>query len=273
MKIHHLNCGTLCPLCARLVHGKGAWTEPSKMVCHCLLIEQNNQLILVDTGFGLSDIQNPNERLGKSFVNTLKPKLDERETAISHIKALGYSPADVTDIFPTHLDLDHIGGLSDFPDATVHVYQNEIQQILKPTWQDKLRFRSKQFEHQPKWKVYTEATDVWFGVPAIQTSHSHDLNIRMIPLIGHTKGHVGIAIQTNQEKWLLHCGDAYFHHRQLDENPNVPLMIKIFETLVQTTRSDRIKSLNTLRQLKAAHADDIEFFCAHDSVEFERYID
>ncbi len=37
------------------------------------------------------------------------------------MKRLGYSINDVRHIILTHLDLDHAGGLHDFPNAAVHV--------------------------------------------------------------------------------------------------------------------------------------------------------
>ena len=37
----------------------------------------------------------------------------------------------------------------------------------------------------------------------------------MIPLVGHTRGHTGVAVQARGDKWLLHCGDAYYHHSQV----------------------------------------------------------
>lgn len=271
MKIHHLNCGTLCPLCARLINGTGTWTESGKLVCHCLLIEQESKLILVDTGIGLADIQQADQRLGKSFQKTFKPKLDVNETAHHQIQGLGFSPADVTDIFPTHLDLDHIGGLTDFPQATVHVYQPELEQILKPGLKEKFRFRLNQFDPKPNWKIYQQSTEQWFGLPAFSIHLKNNMNIWMIPLIGHTKGHVGIAIQQDSGTWLLHCGDAYYHHSQLNDVSHMPIGLNIFEKSVQSIRQERLKSLEKLRQLKANHGDEIEFFCAHDPVELLKY--
>ena len=57
LKVHHLNCGTMCPVCARLINGQGGWLEPAQMVCHVLLIETpRDGLVLVDTGIGTRDI-------------------------------------------------------------------------------------------------------------------------------------------------------------------------------------------------------------------------
>ena len=45
LKIHHLNCGTMCPHGAPLINGYGKLTDNGHMVCHCLLIESNDGLV------------------------------------------------------------------------------------------------------------------------------------------------------------------------------------------------------------------------------------
>jgi hypothetical protein len=69
LKIHHLNCGTMCPHGAPFINGYGKITDNGHMVCHCLLIESNDGLVLVDTGFGIADVKNPNQRLGHAFTS------------------------------------------------------------------------------------------------------------------------------------------------------------------------------------------------------------
>jgi hypothetical protein len=54
VKVHHLNCGTLYPF------GCG------EMVCHVLLVETGNGLMLIDTGFGPKDCDDPTRRVGAS---------------------------------------------------------------------------------------------------------------------------------------------------------------------------------------------------------------
>ena len=56
MRVHHLNCGCMCPLGGALFDGfsKGLTAQ---LVCHCLLLETDQHgLVLVDTGFGSRDI-------------------------------------------------------------------------------------------------------------------------------------------------------------------------------------------------------------------------
>ena len=110
MKVHHLNCGTM------RLRVPGAMP----LVCHVLLVETGDGLVLVDSGFGLSDIADPARRLG--FVrHVVLPALNPDETAVRQVDALGFTPADVRHIVVTHFDLDHVGGLADFPHADVHV--------------------------------------------------------------------------------------------------------------------------------------------------------
>ena len=59
MQIHHLNTGTMCPMGRRLVNGTGSLFQRARLVCHCLLVETDDGLALVDTGIGLGDIATP----------------------------------------------------------------------------------------------------------------------------------------------------------------------------------------------------------------------
>ena len=97
------------------------------MVCHCLVIEGNDGLVLVDTGLGTEDVADPRRRLGSMFVGVTRPRLDPGQTALAHVERLGFRREDVRHIIPTHLDLDHVGGLSDFPAASVHVFAPELR--------------------------------------------------------------------------------------------------------------------------------------------------
>ena len=94
------------------------------MVCHCLLIETDEGLVLVDGGIGTGDIADP-ARLGPSWVREVSPRLDPAETALAQVRALGFRASDVRSLVMTHLDLDHAGSVPDFPHAKVHVHARE----------------------------------------------------------------------------------------------------------------------------------------------------
>ena len=93
-------------------------------------------------------------------------------------------------------------------------------------------------------------------------------DILMIPLPGHTLGHCGIAVRT-KDKWLLHAGDAYFFHGQMQASPKMPLVLGMFQRRADMDRAMRIENQERLRTLKAKHGDAVTIFNSHDPVDYE----
>lgn len=258
----------MCPHSAKLLAGSGGWMEPARMVAHVLLIETDQGLVLVDTGLGTADIADP-ARTGAFFRHVIRPKYLLEETVVEQIGKLGFDPADVRDIAVTHLDVDHAGGLGDFPSARVHVFAAELDAALKPRARDRLRYVRSQWAHGPRWVPYEDAGDEWFGFGAVRAIEGLEPEVLIIPLAGHTLGHSAIAVRSG-DRWLLHCGDAYFHHGSVATPPEVPVGLRIFESLVEADRKQRRANVERLRELASRHGEEIDAFCSHDAVEFER---
>src|SRR5690606_2469582 len=94
MRIHHLNCISSCPLGGALMDGH-SHSLRGRLTCHCMLVETGQGLVLIDTGFGLRDVADPQSRLSKFFLALLAPDFREEFTALRQIEALGYQPRDV----------------------------------------------------------------------------------------------------------------------------------------------------------------------------------
>ena len=271
LKIHHLNCGTMCPHGAPFINGHGKITDNGHMVCHCLLIESNDGLVLVDTGFGIADVKNPNQRLGRAFTAGAGLIADYRETAYMQIKELGLNPQDVRHILVTHLDIDHAGGLSDFPDAKVHIFAPEFEAAMNPNWREKQRYKQHQWEHGVNWVTYQTQGEKWNGFDSIRAIPELKDEVLLVPLVGHTRGHSGVAVNT-QDGWLLHCGDAYFHHNQMNANPSCPIGLEIFQRGLAASNKDRVHNLQRLQHLAhSTKTEQVQLFSAHDPVELARY--
>jgi glyoxylase-like metal-dependent hydrolase (beta-lactamase superfamily II) len=181
-KIHHVNFGTM----------QAIPVDPNSITaCHCLVLEDVNGLVLVDTGLGLIEMQHPKERFGESLLNTWGFTIDEGLTAIRQLQNRGYDPADVKHIIITHLDVDHAGGLRDFPHATVHLAAEELANLdaRNP------RYLYNQFDHGPKWQTHGKSSERWFGLEARDLGLGLSSAAKLIPLFGHSRGHCGVAIQ------------------------------------------------------------------------------
>jgi glyoxylase-like metal-dependent hydrolase (beta-lactamase superfamily II) len=271
VRVHHLNCGTLRPFGGGLVDGRAGLLRKATMVCHCLLVETADGLVLVDSGLGVDDVTNPDGSLPKFFQRLTHPEFDVEETAVRQVVRLGYQPADVRHVVLTHLDLDHAGGLRDFPHAKVHVHAAEHRAALaRATPTDRRRFRPAQWSHGPDWQTYETAGERWFGFEAVRELKGLPADILMVPLAGHTLGHTGVAVRTGST-WLLHCGDAYFFHGEPRSADECPRGLRLFQRLVETDRAARLSNQDRLRTLVAEHGDEVETISAHDPVELRRY--
>ncbi|ALG14525.1 MBL fold metallo-hydrolase [Kibdelosporangium phytohabitans] len=271
MRVHHLNCGTMRPLGGKLLDGQPGHLRRGTMICHCLLIETDDGLVLVDTGIGSDDIRDPKTSLTKEFLLAANPILDARETAAQQVVGLGYKIEDVRHIIPTHLDLDHAGGLRDFPDATVHVYAEELQVAqAQATAKDRSRFRKVQWAHA-RFESYQTSGEDWFGFEAVRDLKGLPSEILIVPLRGHTAGHAGVAVDIG-DKWLLHGGDSYFFHGEMDPaHPHCPPLLTLFQKIVETERAPRLRNQDRLRDLARDQSGRVELFCAHDPAELARY--
>ncbi|MBF8189740.1 MBL fold metallo-hydrolase [Nonomuraea sp. K274] len=273
MRIRHLNCGTMRPFGGRLVSGTGSPLTSARNVCHCLLVETGEGLVLVDTGFGLGDVRNP-ERVSPMFRRLSRPVLAAEETAAHQVVRLGYELGDVRHIVLTHLDVDHAGGLGDFPHAKVHVYAAELEAAQRPlSALERFRYHAAHWAHGPDWVPHTTTGDDWFGFSAVRDLPGLPSSILLVPLAGHTRGHAGVAVDIGHtdggsKRWLLHAGDAYFSHAQMERDPSCPPATKAFQSFMQADRSACIHNLRRLNELTLT--GDVDVFCAHDEVELDR---
>ena len=268
MRIHHLNCGSLCPRGGRLLGGAGGPLSGTPMCCHCLLIEGDDGLILVDTGLDVEDVNEP-RRLGFLFNAMARPRLEVAETALRQVVDLGYRPSDVRHIAPTHLDLDHAGGISDFPGAAVHVFVAELQAASNPSsLTERSRYRAAQISAVKKWAPVKEEGEPWFGFSAVRAIPETRDEVLLIPLPGHTRGHCGVAVRRSDD-WLLHCGDAYFHHAEVAPVGGPPPKgLRLFESMVSVNNAQRLANQARLRELARLAFGEVKLICSHDPAEF-----
>jgi glyoxylase-like metal-dependent hydrolase (beta-lactamase superfamily II) len=135
MTIHSINTGNF-KLDGGAMFGvvpKSIWnrTNPSDDNNMCdwamrsLIIEQENRLILIDTGIG-------DKQEDKFFSHF---HLSETDLFEQKLNNLGYSKSDITDVFLTHLHFDHCGGA---------IQWNKNRTGFEPTFKNAVYWSNKQ---------------------------------------------------------------------------------------------------------------------------------
>jgi glyoxylase-like metal-dependent hydrolase (beta-lactamase superfamily II) len=262
MRVHAIECGSLRPFGGRLWDGETPGFGPAHLSCRCLLVETEAGPVLIDTGFGLEDVNRPVPRLSRAFYMADRVHLEADETAVSRLRWMGIDPRDVRHIVMTHLDFDHAGGLTDFPDATVHVHARELAASRRrSTPIARGRYRPAQLDHPMR--EYSNPGPMWFGLPTLRGLEELPPSIFFVPLPGHTEGHCGVAIDTG-DGWVLHAGDAVFMHAELRQPIRMPPLSAAYQNVMQVNREARLQSRRMLQTLAREHGDEVTILCTHD---------
>lgn len=161
---------------------------PLETSVNTYLINTGEKLVLIDTGAGA--LFGPT--LGKFIAN---------------LRASGYEPAQIDDIYITHLHPDHIGGLAAnnalvFPNAVVHADQKDADFWLSKKNLDKAPEDSKGF--------YTSAVAMLTPYKNAKKftpfNHKSKLTpgIKALATYGHTAGHTVYEVESQGQKlWLI----------------------------------------------------------------------
>jgi hypothetical protein len=169
----------------------------------------------------------------------VSPDFRKELTAIRQIERLRLRPSDVRDVVLTHLDFDHAGGLDDFPGATVHLLKRERDAATaQRIWLDRQRIRPQQWSTSANWRGPSSA---W---PRTGSAFRPCALFRASTCCSCRCSATHSATQASQfGAAIVGCspGDAYFFHREM-----------------------------AVAHPACERQPDVDVFCSHDVVEFER---
>jgi glyoxylase-like metal-dependent hydrolase (beta-lactamase superfamily II) len=161
--------------------------DPIEVSVNAFLINTGSKLVLVDTGAG--SLFGPT--VGKLMVN---------------LKASGYTPDQVDEIYISHMHLDHVGGLVNdgkiaFPNAVVRAAQLEADHWLSDAHLNAApKERKEGFENAMKQvNPYVVAGRFKpFGADA-----ALEPGIRAVAAAGHTPGHTAYVVESMGQSLVL----------------------------------------------------------------------
>jgi glyoxylase-like metal-dependent hydrolase (beta-lactamase superfamily II) len=159
-----------------------------KTTVNAFLVNTGKRLVLIDTGTGASKMFGPN--LGN---------------LASSLRASGYSPDQVDEIYVTHMHTDHIGGLArdgkpTFANAVVRANVREADYYLSKAQLAKHPYEKEDFESaMASFKPYVEAKKFKTFTGETQLIPG----IRAMPAPGHTAGHTVYIIESQGQKMMV----------------------------------------------------------------------
>lgn len=196
--------------------------SPLETSVNTFLINTGSKLILIDAGAG--SLFGPT--LGKLLTN---------------LKASGYQPEQIDEIYITHMHPDHVGGLSAdskiaFPNAIVRADKHESDYWLSEANMEKAPADSKNsfkgamasltpYVKADKYKPFEGATELTPGI------HSY-------PSQGHTAGHSSYIVESKGQKLVL-IGDLIHVAAVQFDDPSVTIK---FDTDTKEAEAERKKA-------------------------------
>jgi len=170
------------------------------------LINTGTKLILIDTGTG-----------GYSGPTS--------GTLLANLKAAGYRPDQIDDIFITHMHGDHVGGLSHdgvavFPKAVVHAGKGDVDHYLSQAEMDKAPADSKDgFKTAMAAFAPYQATG---RLQPIAADGEIVPGVRSWATPGHTPGHTSYVVESKGAKMIV-TGDLIHLAAVQFDDPSVTI--------------------------------------------------
>ncbi|WP_280155555.1 MBL fold metallo-hydrolase [Piscinibacter sp. XHJ-5] len=155
---------------------------------NAFVVDTGQRVVMIDTGTGAS----------RMFGNGLGK-------VQAQLRASGYTPEQIDEIYITHMHTDHVGGLTVdgravYPRAVVRADAREAGHYLSPQKRaaasdDKEDFDSaiamlEPYVQSGRWRPFDGGTELVAGV-------------RALPAPGHTPGHTAYVVESDDEKLIL----------------------------------------------------------------------
>jgi glyoxylase-like metal-dependent hydrolase (beta-lactamase superfamily II) len=139
---------------------------------------------------------------------------------VAQLRRLGFDPARVRAIVATHLHLDHVGGVGDFPNAEVVVSQRE----LRAYWEAPRTsgYRARDLARSGRIRALQMSGTPSYGFPGSADPFGHS-DIVMLEAYGHTAGSVAVALR-GPRGTFVHVGDAVYQSWEFGLSPAGPCL-------------------------------------------------
>ncbi|MBI1251921.1 MAG: MBL fold metallo-hydrolase [Alphaproteobacteria bacterium] len=175
-----------------------------KLSVHALLVDAPGLKLVVDTCFGNDK---PRYLIGRQPLAT---------AFLSEIAAAGFPRESVTTVACTHLHVDHVGWNTMLEDGAWKPTFPNARYLMG---HDEYAHWSTHSETREQKAVMADSVQPIFDaglVDLVETNHRLSPEIRFMPTVGHTPGHVSVVIESKGEKAVI-TGDLMHHPAQITQ--------------------------------------------------------
>jgi len=218
MRIHAIQTGTVAVTTAwreGVGHGRRRllntivdrdWTEP--LPIYAFAIEHPEGIIVVDTGEDARASKRGYFARWHPGVRAFREWVEPQQQVGPQLKRLGIEPSDVRWVVMTHLHTDHAGGLHHFRDNEILVTRTELE--VAEGLPGRLRGYVAN-KHWPAWfsPIPIELEPEPFGPFPQSLRLTEAGDVTLVPLPGHTAGHIGVLVD-NGDHTVLIAGDSSY---------------------------------------------------------------
>lgn len=180
------------------------------------LIEHKDGLVLFDTGLDPAITSDRNyilSTIGRFLLKRIFRLDIGPQDGLGHkLNILGYDGADIGTAVISHLHFDHIGGISDIPNADLLINRKEWDQLSKPHPEHDWVLREHiEFENARWRQIDFSSTEDPILAP-FETCHDvmGDGSIILLPTPGHTPGSLSMLIRSDIAPPVLLVGDMAY---------------------------------------------------------------
>ncbi|HEX2265564.1 MAG TPA: N-acyl homoserine lactonase family protein [Solirubrobacterales bacterium] len=180
--------------------------------------------ILVDTGLHPSIATDARENFGALAARVGKPTLAPGEDVPSQLRKRGLEPGEVPIVVMTHLHFDHTSAISEFPNSTFVVSENEWRFAAGGPSPTMNGYRRAHFDYAFDYRTVDFDRDNIDSYASFGRTFDlfGDGSVRLAYLPGHSPGHMGIVCRLAERDFVI-GGDAVYLLAQLDgDEPGPP---------------------------------------------------